>query len=112
MHLTLLGNFDQLYFLRVLKRIQRHIPVPRDVHIYILDDKSTCTTIIQRLPPSEKSSFKRVCNTERVSFSYHRNKQRLVVLTINASNAYLLRDQQALTGLLIHEFIHLEHMRS
>ncbi|HLC72768.1 MAG TPA: hypothetical protein VJH37_04240 [Candidatus Nanoarchaeia archaeon] len=111
MHLTLLGNFDQLYFLRVLKQIQRHIAVPRDIHLYILNDKSGYKTIVQHLPPSEKSSFKRVCTTERVSFSYHRNKQRLIVITINTSNAYLLRDRQALTGLLIHELIHLEHMR-
>src|SRR3989344_5548268 len=111
MHLTLLGNFDQFYFLRVLKRIQHTLPVPKDVHLYILDDKTNCKTIIQRLPPSEKASFKNICRVDKVSFSYQRNKQHLVVITIAGSNTYLLKDQQALTGLLIHEFMHLEQMR-
>lgn len=111
MHLTLLGEFDQLYFLRILKRIQRVLPVSRDVHLYILDDKTNCKTIIQRLPPSEKAPFKNICKSDKVSFSYQHNKQRLVVITITGTNTYLLQDQQALLGLLIHELLHLEQMR-
>ena len=111
MHLTLLGKFDQFYFLRTLKRIQHVLPVPRDVQLYILDDKSNCKTIIQRLPPSEKAAFKNICRVDKVSFSYQHNKQRLIVLTLTGTNKYLLKDQQALIGLLIHEIIHLEQMR-
>ena len=111
MRLTLLGKFDQLYFARVLKRIQHLMSAPRDVQLYILDHKTNCKYIIQRLPSTEKASFKKVCSIDKISFSYHRNKQRLIVIMITDSNAYLLKDRQALTGLLLHELIHLEHMR-
>ncbi len=111
MHLTLLGEFDKFYFLRVLKRIQRVLPAPRDVHLYILDNQANCKTIIQRLPASEKIPFKNICKSDKVSFSYQHNKQHLVVLTITDANTYLLKDQQALIGLLLHELLHLEQMR-
>ncbi len=111
MYLTLLGDFDQLYFLRILQRVQKLISVPRDVHLYILDNKANCATILQRLPHTERSSFKQVCSIDKISFSYHRNQQRLIVVTITRANAYLLRDEKALQGLLFHELLHLEHMK-
>ncbi len=111
MHLTLLGNFDQLYFIRILKQIKKTLRVPSNVHLYILRDGNSCKTLAKLLPPSERASFTEVCTLDNISFSYQNHQQRMIVITITAQKTYLLKDQQALIGLLVHELLHLEHMR-
>ena len=111
MHVTLLGNFDELYFARALKGIQKHLSVPKLIHLYVLDEKNKCRTLIARLPTSERASFKQVCQVDKISFSYHHDQQQMIVLTITKSNDYLLHDVRALQGLLLHELLHLDHMR-
>ncbi len=111
MHVTLLGDFDQLYFARVLKQIQKTLSVPRNAHLYILRDGNSCKTLAKLLPPSERAAFIKVCALDNISFSYQHQHQRMIVITITDAKQYLLKDQQALMGLLLHELLHLEHMR-
>ncbi len=111
MHVTLLGDFDALYFARVLKSVQHLLTVPRHVYLYVLGEKNQCRTLLEQLPKTERTLFKQVCQIDKVSFSYHHKQHHMVVLTITKNNDYLLHDTKALQGLLLHELLHLEQMR-
>ena len=110
MQVTLLGSFDEHYFARAVKDLELIFSVPQRAHLYVLDHQRHCQTILRHLPSSERASFKQICRTDNVSFSYRSQRHRLIVLVIGHHNSYLLRDVAALQGLLFHEFFHLEQM--
>lgn len=111
MQLTVLGPFSRSYFTRVLRRTQRLIPIPRDVQMFVVGTKAAFSSLLHKLPRQDRAFFKEVHLLDKISFSYQRGKTRLVVLTITASNRFLLHDAKALQGLLLHELMHLEHMQ-
>lgn len=111
MHLTLLGDLSEPYFHRSLEKVQKLLRVPQDVHVYVVDEHQDVLSILHHLPRKDRDYFRRMCAVEKVSFSYHYGKEFLVLIILTSFNRFLLRDAQALEGLLLHELMHLEHMR-
>ena len=99
-------GFDRGYFLDVIKHVNMITKIPNNVVFYIIHNKSDCISAINKLTAESKKEFINLCKKE-VSFSYVHDNIHYIIIDLKNED-YLLYDRDALTGLILHELMHIK----
>lgn len=95
MKLIVLGDLDEEYFKKVLKKVKTLIKIPKSLKIYIIADVKHCNLI------PVPSQGKEACR-KGISFAYSNEKRSLVVVFYKKDLG-----TKGLIGLMLHEIMHI-----
>ena len=90
----------------VIKHVNMITKIPNNVVFYIIHNKSDCISAINKLTAESKKEFINLCKKE-VSFSYVHDNIHYIIIDLKNED-YLLYDRDALTGLILHELMHIK----
>ena len=103
------GDFNQAYLKKVILNVRRLVKFPKDTEFYFSEKIQYCNLILKELPKDAYDSF-RMAMKSKVSFSYKYGKRKIIVIYLPESKKYLLKNDKALTGVLVHEVLHITQM--
>jgi len=89
-----------------LNVIKESIEVPDDLRIVIVKNPKMCRNIDLGLRRKKMNKFLNKCKVETTSFAYRIGREDFVVFRISKENKKILKDLDAIIGLLAHEIMH------
>ncbi len=107
MKLGIKGNLPEEYLRNTVKRLGRIIRIPKQLEIYFLASESDGKEIVRSMHRRARKAMRYVLLKERKSFAYNHGGRKIIVIPIN-HRRFLLKNQNALLGLLLHEVMHIK----
>lgn len=92
---------------RAIRKLKKITRVPRDSEFYFFESEHDGEELIRSLHRHARKSFRYVLLEEKNTFSYSHKGRKVIVVPLNKKK-YLLKNTDALVGLLAHEVTHIK----
>lgn len=99
-----IGNLDKHYIEKAVTKVKKLIKVPKDLHIYFLENINLCYSI--KLPRNIQDRFKIACS-HKISFSFKFKNKEMIIIYMDKT---LVKNNESLVGLLLHEISHINQI--
>ena len=103
------GDFNQAYIKKALITVRSLVKFQKDIEFYFSEHMHYCNLVLKKLPKEAYESFANAMR-HKVSFSYKYGRRKIIVIYIPKNKRYLLKNEKALVGILLHEVIHITQM--
>lgn len=107
MKIEVKGNLPEDYLKATVKKLKRLVRLPKQLEIYFLASESDGREIVRSIHKHARKTMRYVLLKERNSFAYNHKGRKIIVIPIN-HRRFLLKSQDALLGLLLHEVMHIK----
>ena len=104
MNIKVIGHLDKNYIENTLNKTKRLIKIPRNLHIYFLENINLCYSI--KLPRNIQKRLKIVC-LHKISFSFKYKNRGVIIIYMDK---VLAKKEDSLIGLLLHEISHINQI--
>ena len=107
MKIEVIGSINRNYVNSVLKKVKNLIKIPKNTEIFFVENIDKCNEVLADVPKDVRDLFTRICAIEKTSFALRHKNKDFIIISITKDKRYLLRDKDALVGILLHEIMHL-----
>ena len=104
MNIKVIGHLDKNYIENTLNKTKRLIKIPRNLHIYFLENINLCYSI--KLPRNIQKRLKIACS-HKISFSFKYKNRGVIIIYMDK---VLAKKEDSLIGLLLHEISHINQI--
>ena len=104
MNIKVIGHLDKNYIENTLNKTKRLIKIPRNLHIYFLENINLCYSI--KLPRNIQKRLK-IVSLHKISFSFKYKNRGMIIIYMDK---VLAKKEDSLIGLLLHEISHINQI--
>ncbi|MBS3171896.1 hypothetical protein J4449_04790 [Candidatus Woesearchaeota archaeon] len=104
MNIKVIGHLDKNYIENTFNKTKRLIKIPRNLHIYFLENINLCYSI--KLPRNIQKRLKIACS-HKISFSFKYKNRGVIIIYMDK---VLAKKEDSLIGLLLHEISHINQI--
>jgi len=104
MNIKVIGHLDKNYIENTFNKTKRLIKIPRNLHIYFLENINLCYSI--KLPRNIQKRLKIAC-LHKISFSFKYKNRGVIIIYMDK---VLAKKEDSLIGLLLHEISHINQI--